>query len=284
METKLIAAEIATAAGVTTIITSSRNPASLFTILEYHGMASGQSSGGTGAAPAPEIRPPHTLFVPSATPLRDLKAWTRHTLTPAGAVVIDSGAHSVLSRRESGGRLLAAGVLSVREAFASGQAVRVLVRKGAAGADSGDVEAAREAYVRGLAPTRPGTPRATAVSPRKGAESDETDGPLPDHGDSVDSVVVAEKDEGEWEVEEVGRGLANYNSVQIDKVKGLNRCVCPVLCGSCFPFLTVMVVSTAPTLSGCLVTQIPNMLLKILAYHNLVCSGQIYDVMKSAPS
>jgi len=214
METKLIAAEIATAAGVTTIITSSRNPASLFAILEYHDMASGPSSGGG------EPRPPHTLFVPSATPLRDLKAWTRHTLTPAGAVVIDSGAHSVLSRRESGGRLLAAGVLSVRGAFASGQAVRVLVRKGVAGAD---VEAAREAYVRGLAPTRPGTPRATAVSPRKGAESD--GGTLPDHGDPVDSVVVAEKDvfdEGEWDVEEVGRGLANYNSVQIEKVKGLN--------------------------------------------------------------
>ncbi|KAI9451566.1 glutamate 5-kinase [Lactarius psammicola] len=222
METKLIAAEIATAAGVTTIITSSRNPASLFAILEYHGVASGPSSGGGGPAPALATRPPHTLFAPSTTPLRDLKAWTRHTLTPAGAIVIDSGAHSVLSRRESGGRLLAAGVLSVRGAFASGQAVRVLVRKGAAGADSRDVEAAREEYVRGLAPTRPATPRATAVSPRQDVESDETDGPLPDHGDPVDSVLAAEKDEDQWEVEEVGRGLANYNSMQIEKVKGLN--------------------------------------------------------------
>ncbi|KAH8991553.1 glutamate 5-kinase [Lactarius akahatsu] len=219
METKLIAAEIATAAGVTTIITSSRNPPSLFAILEYHGMASGPSAIGGGA------RPPHTLFTPSVTPLRDLKAWTRHTLTPAGAVVIDSGAHSVLSRRESGGRLLAAGVLSVRGAFASGQAVRVLVRKGAVGADTRDVEAAREEYVRGLAPTRPGTPRGTAVLPRQGAEPDGTDVSLPDHGDSVDTVVAAEKDvvdEDQWEVEEVGRGLANYNSVQIEKVKGLN--------------------------------------------------------------
>ncbi|KAH9057570.1 glutamate 5-kinase [Lactarius vividus] len=218
METKLIAAEIATAAGVTTIITSSRNPPSLFAILEYHGMASAPS-------PGDGPRPLHTLFIPSATPLRDLKAWTRHTLTPAGAVVIDSGAHSVLSRRESGGRLLAAGVLSVRGAFASGQAVRVLVRKEAVGADTRDVEAAREEYVRGLAPTRPGTPRGTAISPRQGTESDGMDVPLPDHGDSVDSVVAAEKDavdEDQWEVEEVGRGLANYNSVQIEKVKGLN--------------------------------------------------------------
>jgi glutamate 5-kinase len=145
--------------------------------------------------------------------------------------VIDSGAHSVLSHRESGGRLLAAGVLSVRGAFASGQAVRVLVRKGAASADSRDMEAAREEYVRGLAPTRPTTPRATAVSPPQGAESDEMEEPILDHGLSVEPVVAAEKHEGEWEVEEVGRGLANYNSMQIEKVKGLNRCVYPLYMG-----------------------------------------------------
>lgn len=227
METKLIAAEIATAAGVTTIITSSRNPAALFTILEYHGVASGSSGGDSGGP-----RPPHTLFAPSATPMRDLKAWTRHTLTPAGGVVIDAGAHSVLSRRESGGRLLAAGVLGVRGAFASGQAVRVLVRKGAAGAGA-DMEAAREEYVRGLAPTRPSSPRAATVSPQQSAESDRTEelvvpDHVLDHRDFVDFVATAaEKDESEWEVEEVGRGLANYNSVQIEKVKGLNRCVFP---------------------------------------------------------
>ena len=228
METKLIAAEIATAAGITTIITSSRNPTSLFAILEYHGVASGSSS--DGGSP----RPPHTLFAPSATPLRDLKAWTRHTLTPAGAVVIDSGAHSVLSRRESGGRLLAAGVLSVRGAFASGQAVRVLVRKGAASADFQDMEAAREEYVRGLAPTRPTTPRATAVSPPQCAESDESEELIPGHGVPVEPVAAAEKHEGEWEFEEVGRGLANYNSMQIEKVKGLNRSVFPTVYGPLF--------------------------------------------------
>ena len=229
METKLIAAEIATAAGVSTIIASSRTPASLFAILEYHGSTSG------GADPI--TRPPHTLFMPSALPLRDLKAWTRHTLTPAGDVIIDPGAHSVLARRESGGRLLAAGVLGVRGAFASGQAVRILVRKKAAGADSEDIEAAREEYMRGLAPTQPGTPRATEtvadVSPvHQGLGSDGAEGgllvsPLPE-----DDVTVGDKDvvdDGQWEVEEVGRGLANYNSAQIDKVKGLNRCVFPSL-------------------------------------------------------
>jgi glutamate 5-kinase len=219
METKLIAAEIATAAGVSTIITSSRTPASLFAILEYHGKSSGPSGDSI-------TRPPHTLFMPSTLPLRDLKAWTRHTLTPAGDVIIDPGAHSVLSRRTSGGRLLAAGVLGVRGAFASGQAVRIMVRKKAVGADTEDMEAAYEEYMRGLAPTQPGTPHATeTIADVSWMRLD----PVPDSTTEgpEENTVVAEKDDGEWEVEEVGRGLANYNSAQIDKVKGLNRCVSP---------------------------------------------------------
>jgi glutamate 5-kinase len=226
METKLIAAEIATAAGVSTIITSSRHPASLFAILEYQGATSGSGSSGTN----PITRPLHTLFTPSATPLRDLKAWTRHTLTPSGAVIIDPGAHSVLSRRESGGRLLAAGILGVRGAFASGQAVRILVRKKAVGAVSEDIEVAREEYLRGLAPTQPGTPVATdivgdASSMCQDMGSDGTEGVLPALPLPVEDAVLVEKDDGRWEVEEVGRGLANYNSAQVEKVKGLNRCV-----------------------------------------------------------
>lgn len=229
METKLIAAEIATAAGVSTIITSSRTPASLFAILEYDAVPSGSATSETNRV----IRPLHTLFTPSATPLRDLKAWTRHTLTPAGAVIIDPGAHSVLARRESGGRLLAAGVLAVRGAFASGQAVRILVRKKAAGAISEDIEAACEEYVRGLAPTQPGTPLATdivgdASTTCQDLGSGGTEEVPPLVPPQVRDTMLVEQgvvDDGQWEVKEVGRGLANYNSAQVEKVKGLNRCV-----------------------------------------------------------
>ena len=228
METKLIAAEIATAAGVSTIIASSRTPTSLFAILEYHGATplAGPDSNDT----SPATRPPHTLFTPSATPLRDLKAWTRHTLTPAGGVIIDSGAHSVLARRESGGRLLAAGVIGVRGAFASGQAVRILVRIQTPGTNSEDIEIAREEYVRGLAPTQPGTPLATETADTsttgQDLESDGTEGTPPVLPVTDGSSVLEEKgdmDVGQWEVEEVGRGLANYNSAQVEKIKGLNR-------------------------------------------------------------
>jgi glutamate 5-kinase len=242
METKLIAAEIATAAGVSTVITSSRTPTSLFAILECYGDGVTSSPGSGGSDPT--TRPPHTLFTPSALPLRDLKTWTRHTLTPAGAVIIDSGAHSVLSRRESGGRLLAAGILGVRGTFASGQAVRILVRKKAAGTE--DINAACEEYMRGLAPTEPGTPLApeTAVGPSSTHQelgSDETEGVRPElplaEGRNV-SVEDGAADEGQWEIEEVGRGLANYNSAQVDSVKGLNRCVPRLLALPSFLVLT----------------------------------------------
>ena len=133
----------------------------------------------------------------------------------------------MLARRESGGRLLAAGVLGVRGAFASGQAVRILVRKKAAGVNPEDIEAACEEYVRGLAPTQPGTPLATETafdssSTRQDLGPDETEGVIPQLPLSECDTTV---DDGQWEVEEVGRGLANYNSAQVDKVKGLNRCV-----------------------------------------------------------
>jgi glutamate 5-kinase len=259
METKLIAAEIATAAGVSTIITSSRHPASLFAILEYHGGTSSPGSNGTN----PITRPLHTLFTPSAMPLRDLKAWTRHTLTPAGAVIIDPGAHSVLSRRESGGRLLAAGVLAVRGAFASGQAVRILVRKKAAGAITEDIEAAREEYVRGLAPTQPGTPVATDIVCQD-LGSDGTEGVPPALPLPVEDVVLVEKDavdDGQWEVEEVGRGLANYNSAQVDKVKGLNRCAASS--SALFRSLSLISRDLAPIFHSCWDMQIRSTLLRM---------------------
>ncbi|KIP09304.1 hypothetical protein PHLGIDRAFT_29140 [Phlebiopsis gigantea 11061_1 CR5-6] len=273
METKLIAAEIATAAGVTTIITSSKDPKCIFRIIEYNNaLKSGSStplksisgraspahteSAETPVLALPVARPPHTLFKPSPTPLRDLKSWTGHTLSPAGTVIVDSGAHQVLSRRESGGRLLAAGVLGVRGAFASGQAVRVAVRRHAAPVDPAgklaaerDAAHARETYLRG-SETQPGTPvlppsesPASSISTIDGMLgtslhglnlNDEDTTPsagakaLPDEDHVL--LTSATDDSEDWELEEVGRGLANYNSAQIARVKGLKSSqIAPVL-------------------------------------------------------
>lgn len=249
METKLIAAEIATGAGVTTVITSSKNPSNIFSIIEYNNAYKSASPPLPGEASplrvsrdsSPEPRPPHTVFLPSPAPMRDLKSWTSHTLYPSGSVVIDAGAYAVLSRRESGGRLLAAGVVGVIGAFASGQAVRILIRRAPAGGSTEEeAESARENYARGLA-TRPSTP---TLPPSASMSSSISSIGLPRSTSSAsiaedgaaasglrkvpeDDVVLVEKADGVdyGEVVEVGRGLANYNYAQIDRVKGLNRCV-----------------------------------------------------------
>jgi glutamate 5-kinase len=122
------------------------------------------------------------------------------------------------------------------------------VRKAVAGANSEDVEAAREEYVRGLAPTQPGTPLATdivgdASSMCQDLGSDETERMLPLQEGNAVLVEKGVVDDGQWEVEEVGRGLANYNSAQVDKVKGLNRCVPHSLALFLSPLLTTRVFS-----------------------------------------
>jgi glutamate 5-kinase len=201
METKLIAAEIATAAGVATVITNSQRPQVVCEIVKQHAPlpritlgASGTTTPTVSSQQDPismrmadidaqadgvqtpvSLRPPHTLFTPAAAPMRDLKAWATHTLKPAGAVVIDAGAHAVLSRKESGGRLLAAGVIGIQGVWAGGQAVMILIR---------------------------------APNSQTGGDSD---------------PGTRQDDAGSGELIEVGRGLANYNAEQIDKVKGLNR-------------------------------------------------------------
>ena len=302
METKLIAAEIATGAGVAVIITSSKKPETIFDIIQYNAKSTlslqepVQLAPGENAPTSPlldraaairgfitptpsgtstPIRPPHTLFKPSLTPMRDMKSWTSHTLFPAGSVIIDAGAHNVLSRRESGGRLLAAGVLDVEGKFASGQAVRIVVRRKKAMdvtilSSSSTTTAVAYAFEEdadgnttpgGTSPTSlPSTPilhpscslsssissidylsrsaslnsfsevankvatvttSATVTIPVSVAGASTVSSEVND-AESPNSLAVNEQ-ESEWESVEVGRGLANYNSVDILKVKGVKR-------------------------------------------------------------
>jgi glutamate 5-kinase len=302
METKLIAAEIATAAGVATVVTSSKIPENVFKIIEYNialakstsrpisvssssnvstptseltsvSIASqetvtGLSSVATEDPSAPlHVRPPHTLFRPSATPLRDAKSWTAYTLAPAGNILIDAGAHRVLSKRDSGGRLLAVGVVDVSGVFASGQAVRILVRKhvdGVAAASSSHALFTGVADSGASTPATPATPSLLASSlsamsvssldpfSRSGSEGSmmaasisNTDATpvagtlsLPAFGENRTNLLAGASDkpkentvqfsgvvgpEEGWIDVEVGRGLANYNSAEISRIKGVKR-------------------------------------------------------------
>lgn len=240
METKLIAAEIATGAGVTTIITSSKRVDNILGIIEYNNTLKSnsvtQEPVSRKSSPDPEtpsnpvlLRPSHTVFTPASVPMRDLKSWTRHTLFPSGSVIIDAGAHHVLSRRESGGRLLAAGVLGTIGDFASGQAVRIVILRSET-AEGFDV--ASEAHYDTPLETQPSTPNLVATAslsssvislePLSRPRSTEPHGkslpPLPEDAQAQGDTRVSEAD-----VVEVGRGLANYNSAQILRVKGMNR-------------------------------------------------------------
>ena len=234
METKLIAAEIATAAGVTTVITSSKDPTCIFRIIEYdmqiREFRSGplsstltNSTNGTNNLPSPNqngyqslTRPPHTLFTASLDPMPDLKTWTSHTLKPSGSVVIDAGAYHALAHRDSGGRLLAAGVIGVIGVFASEQVVRIVIPKRL----NGNLENELDAYLKAMSSTSPTTLDTATMLRELGAPSVPYEGEELIVVDQQKAKVFLEED-----VVEVGRGLTNYNSAQIMAVKGLNRWV-----------------------------------------------------------
>jgi len=235
METKLIAAEIATGAGVSTVILSSQNVRKLSQIMDYNhnllhptscspdGLIASSSSSSTPPQTVP--RPAHTLFTPSTAPLPDLKLWTAHTLFPAGSIVIDSGAHAVLSRRDSGGRLLPAGVRSIRGTFASGQAVRILVVRPSCTTAAATVSILLESNLASgmVTPDLVGA----GGTPLSALTRQESVGAGLDGMAAHAAVVRTEEDDMDEEaLVEVGRGLANYNSLDIARIKGQKRYVC----------------------------------------------------------
>ncbi|KZT51772.1 glutamate 5-kinase [Calocera cornea HHB12733] len=219
METKLIAAELASGAGVTTVITNSKTPASISSIIAYNLLHPPDAPAGDAS------RPLHTVFLPKPNPLADRKWWILHGLHSAGTIVVDEGAHRALSRRESGGRLLPAGVLAVQGTFAQQQAVTIVVRR--RGGEHAD-RLRRSASELMAVPTPgeytpdqvPGTPSGTPAASAMALQHRMA-------ALGTASAVSAEREgedleaDGEWEEVEVGKGLSNYNSWEIDKVKGL---------------------------------------------------------------
>ncbi|KND01626.1 glutamate 5-kinase [Spizellomyces punctatus DAOM BR117] len=115
MVTKLVAADLATAAGCTTIITLSHPPL-IPTIL-----AEIQSH-----TPNTPFCPTHgTHFLPRPNAMMDRKWWILHGLKSFGAIYLDKGAvRAVMNRHRSS--LFAAGVARVEGTFNAQQCVRLL--------------------------------------------------------------------------------------------------------------------------------------------------------------
>jgi glutamate 5-kinase len=146
MSTKIVAARLATSAGVTTVITRSSNPGNIVKIVKHiqasrspaslATQANAEDQGGASTTEDPMSAstasladltvsiPLHTRFLPSPHPVRDRYFWILHGLRPHGTIYIDAGAHKALTGRAG---LLPVGVVDVEGTFAQQEAVRICV-------------------------------------------------------------------------------------------------------------------------------------------------------------
>jgi glutamate 5-kinase len=108
MVTKVAAAQIATGAGVRTVITQGRTPQNIERVLL------GDAIG--------------TQFEPQARPTKARKRWIAHGLVPSGRLYLDSGAIRAIC--QAGKSLLAAGIITVEGEFQTQEAVRLCDRDG----------------------------------------------------------------------------------------------------------------------------------------------------------
>ena len=110
MITKLVAAELASAAGISTIITLGSEPQRIFKIIQDIDNGSKMTSFGT-------------LFLSNGRTMEDRKWWILHGLYPSGTITIDAGAISSVRAKRS---LFAAGIKNVDGIFNSSQAVKII--------------------------------------------------------------------------------------------------------------------------------------------------------------
>ena len=103
MRSKVVAADMATAAGITTVICNGARPGALERAL------AGEREG--------------TLFHPRKTRHSSFKLWLRYAKPSHGTIVIDHGAACAL--RDGAASLLPVGVIEVRGEFAAGDAVDI---------------------------------------------------------------------------------------------------------------------------------------------------------------
>ncbi|KAF9119208.1 hypothetical protein BGW39_000480 [Mortierella sp. 14UC] len=137
MVTKLIAAELATAAGVTTVISRGSTPQNIFRIIsqpiQHIGSASPKQDAQTevttslGAATIASL-PLHTRFLAKDNPMVDRKWWILHGLHAAGTIYIDQGAYKAITNASQKSSLFAAGIVSCKGTFVAQQSVRVVYR------------------------------------------------------------------------------------------------------------------------------------------------------------
>jgi glutamate 5-kinase len=253
MSTKIVAARLATSAGVTTVITKSDKPGNIGAIIKHaererkKGMSSRNSVTNfqdhpdpVPASPTPQhdlsastaslrdpdriVRPPsphtdsdpvplHTRFLPISHPIRDRYFWILHGLAPHGTIYIDQGAWNALNDKAG---LLPVGIVDVDGHFAQQEAVRVVVVKRLA--RSSDVHpttpAASSHSVHAPIPMRHPLPHAPS-HPRPSLE----------HTSSSSAFHVSSPPPYELHNPapvEIGRAVVNYSATEIRRIMGLH--------------------------------------------------------------
>ncbi|KAI7901357.1 glutamate 5-kinase [Cokeromyces recurvatus] len=120
MATKLVAAELATAAGVTTIITNGSKPNNIINIIKADRKTSDEFT---------EEHPLHTRFIAKNNPMLDRKWWIQYGLHTAGVIYVDEGAATAILKPRLKSSLFAAGIVDVEGNFVAQQAVNIVLRE-----------------------------------------------------------------------------------------------------------------------------------------------------------
>ena len=211
MSTKIVAARLATSAGVTTVITRSSKPGNVADIVKYVQQLKTLTvdSSGLSATPkqvsmhqadsaqlskAEELykAPLHTRFLPDPHPIRDRSFWILYGLAPHGTIFIDEGAHRALLDKAG---LLPVGIVDVEGTFAQEEAVRIVVVR----------------RLRVVTPSVPIPSLLTAtddsIIPKERIDHEVTSS---NSYETVNPPPV-----------EVGRALVNYSATEISRIKGL---------------------------------------------------------------
>ena len=125
MSTKIVAARLATSAGVTTVVTKSAKPGNILEILQYLREEQEHDHGSAGSMTLSQREPPlHTRFLAEVETIRDRYFWLLYGLAPHGIVYVDQGAAKALSEKAG---LLPVGIVDVDGNFAQQEAVKIFV-------------------------------------------------------------------------------------------------------------------------------------------------------------
>ncbi|USP73523.1 Glutamate 5-kinase [Curvularia clavata] len=253
MSTKIVAARLATSAGVTTVITKSDKPGNISSIITYaekqrkprissrnsvtnfqeesNAQAPSQdanqdlsasitSLGDQPSTPQTEDPCPlHTRFLPISNPIRDRYFWILHGLAPHGTIYIDQGAWAALSDKAG---LLPVGIVDVDGHFAQQEAVRIVVVKRLSSSSKSS-----------QTPT-PASPSHHPTTPGAAAHGVHAPIPMrhpltPSSSSHILSSASTSSSQHPPSFElhnpapfEIGRAVVNYSATEIRRIKGLH--------------------------------------------------------------